>query len=98
MNKSLKPLIAGFMMIGVAACASSPPSMTAAYPSYVRYVVERDLVVRQAANAGADEIGRLSAGAILTAWAEDVGGGWYRLHSENGNVGYIFGKPFRFAE
>jgi len=81
---------------GLSGCASAPA--TTAPPPYVRYVVERDLVVRQSANAGASEVGRLSAGATLTAWVEDVGGNWFRLHSDSGNVGYIFGRPFRLAE
>lgn len=97
MMKSIKTLTAASLMVGLAACATAPPSMTAS-PSYVRYVVERDIVVRRTANAGADEVGQLAASSVLTAWVEDVGGGWYRLHSDNGNVGYIFGRPFRPAE
>jgi hypothetical protein len=96
MSKIIKTLTAASTMLGLAACASAPPSTSQS--SYIRYVVERDLIVRQSANAGADEVGRLSAGAVLTARVEDVGGNWFRLHSDNGNVGYIFSRPFRIAE
>jgi hypothetical protein len=96
MSTIIKSLTAASMIFGLAACASAPPSIS--QYSYTRYVVERDLIVRQSANAGADEVGRLSAGAVLTAWVEDVGGNWFRLHSDNGNVGYIFSRPFRIAD
>lgn len=95
MRQPFKTLAAASMMVSLAACASPPPITSS--PPYVHYVVERDLVVRQAANGGAGEVGRLPAGAVLTAWLEDVGDNWYRVHSESGNVGYIFGRPFRPA-
>ena len=95
--KILRSFTLACLLPGLAACASASAS-TSAQPDYVRYVVERDMVVHQSANAGADSVGRLPVGTALTAWVEDVGGNWYRLHSENGNVGYIFGKPFRRAE
>jgi len=98
MNKLFKSFAVISTVVGLGACASVQPSMNSEQHSYVSYVVERDMVVRQSANAGAKEVGQLSSGDTLTAWVEDVGGNWYRLHSDSGNVGYIFGRPFRVAE
>ena len=98
MNPTIRTMLAATTLFGVTACASAPPPDSSAPPPYVRYVVERDMVVRQAANAGAQVVGTLPAGSPLTAWVEEVGGNWYRLHSDQGNVGYIFGTPFRNAE
>jgi len=95
MKSLMSFLAAGSLLLALAACASSaspPPE-----PSYQLYVVERDLAVHLAANAGADQIGVLPAGSTFSGWLEDVGGNWYRLHSDSGNIGYIFGKPFRPA-
>lgn len=99
MAHPIKRLLVIFPILGLAACATAaetPSSLEGS--SYDRYVVERDMVVRQAANAGGTEIGKLPAGAELTARVEHVGGNWYRLHSSNGNIGYIFGKPLRRTE
>lgn len=98
MSGSFKILAAAYLVLALSACASTPPTATLAPAPYQRYIVERDLVVRQSANAGASEVGRLPAGSALTAWMEDVGGNWYRLHSAAGNVGYVFGRPFRMAD
>ena len=96
---AIKKLLIALPILALAACATAiEVPLSTENSSYNRYVVERDMVVRQAANAGAAEIGKLPAGAELTARVEPVGGNWYRLHSSNGNTGYIFGKPFRRAE
>ncbi len=96
MTRVARSLSALVVLSALGGCASSPSVLTP--PTFVRYVVERDMVVRQAANGGAGEVGRLPAGTTLTAWAEDVGENWFRLHSDSGNVGYIFGMPFRRAD
>lgn len=83
-----------------AACASAPPPGPTRPDSsaHARYVVERDVVVRRTANAGADPVGRLAAGTIVTADVEDLGDGWFRIRSDSGHVGYIFGRPLQPAE
>ncbi|MFN3076598.1 MAG: SH3 domain-containing protein [Alphaproteobacteria bacterium] len=96
MNRAL--CVCGILLFGLSACTSTHQPYSIAEPVFVRYVVERDLIVRQSANAGANEVGHLAAGDSLTAWVEDVGGNWYRLNTDNGNVGYIFGMPFRHAQ
>ena len=97
MNTPFKAFAAISLITGLSACASSP-TMPSPEPYYVHVVVERDLAVRQTPNAGGTQIGLLPAGSDLTVWVEDVGGNWYRLHSRDGNIGYIFGKPFRAAD
>lgn len=99
MMRITRTLAATLLLGGLAACASThEPVYSQPEPAYTRYVVERDMVVRQSANAGAGEVGRLVAGDTLTAWVEEVGGNWYRLNTDSGNVGYIFGMPFRHAQ
>jgi len=95
----LRRLIIGTLMLTVAACASAPPPTASAPPSgYRSYVVERDVVVRRTASAGADAVGRLSAGTSVKAELVAVGDGWYRVHSDSGRTGYIFGRPLQLAE
>ena len=100
MIRFAKLCAAGGGLLGIAACASAPaPGPSAPQSSaYLRYVVERDVVVRRTANAGADQIGRLAAGQLVTAEVDDLGDGWFRIHSDSGRTGYIFGRPLRLAE
>ena len=56
------------------------------------------MVVRRTANAGADPVGRLAAGTVLSAEVADLGDGWFRIHRDSGRSGYIFGRPLRLAE
>lgn len=101
MNRLIKLCAASGLLVGVAACASAPaPTPTAAPQAseYLRYVVERDVVVRRTANAGADTVGRLAAGTTVTAEVEDLGDGWFFIRSDSGRSGYIFGRPLRRAE
>lgn len=94
MIRLAKLCAAAGVLLTAAACASSP-----APPSpYVRYVVERDVVIHRTASAGADPVGRLSAGTTVTAEIEDYGDGWFRIRSDSGRVGYIFGRPLQRAE
>lgn len=98
MNRVAKLCAAAGLLLSIAACASSPPSNAPASSPYLRYVVERDVVVRRTANAGADQVGRIAAGTVLTAEVVDLGDGWFRIHSDSGRSGYIFGRPLRLAE
>ena len=98
MKRLLKACAAGGILLSIAACASSHPSNAPASSVYLHYVVERDVVVRRTANAGADQVGRLTAGTILTAEVVDLGDGWFRVHSDSGRTGYIFGRPLRLTE
>jgi len=97
MNRFAKLCAAAGLLSSIAACSSSPPNGPQSSP-YLHYVVERDVVVRRTANAGADQVGRLAAGTVLTAEVVDIGDGWYRVHSDSGRTGYIFGHPLRLAE
>ncbi len=102
MSRSVMPhfaklCAAASLLLSIAACASSSSPDAPASP-YVHYVVERDVVVRRTANAGADQVGRLAAGTVLTAEVVDLGDGWFRIHSDSGRTGYIFGRPLRLAE
>jgi hypothetical protein len=98
MKRLIKACAAAGILLSIAACASSPSSNAPASSPYLHYVVERDVVVRQTANAGADQIGRLTAGTVLIAEVADLGDGWFRVHSDSGHTGYIFGRPLRLAE
>ncbi len=98
MTDLLKCLAACALLSGLAACASAPPPATAPESGYRHYVVERDVVVRRTASAGADAVGRLSAGTTVKAEIVEVGDGWFRLHSDSGRTGYIFGRPLQPAE
>jgi len=91
------------LLLSAAACASAPPSSsigptTAPASGYRHYVVERDVVVRRTASAGADAVGRLNAGSTVKAEVVAVGDGWYRVHSDSGRTGYIFGRPLQLTE
>ncbi|HTO82281.1 MAG TPA: SH3 domain-containing protein [Methylomirabilota bacterium] len=98
MTRLAKLCAAAGFLLSIAACASSPPPNTDVSSPYLHYVVERDVVVRRTANAGADQVGRLAAGTILKAEVVDIGDGWFRVHSDSGRTGYIFGRPLRPAE
>ncbi len=98
MTRLAKLWVAGGLLLSVAACASSPRPDASVSPPYLHYVVERDVVVRRTANAGADQVGRLAAGTVLAAEVVDIGDGWFRVHSDSGRTGYIFGRPLRLAE
>ncbi len=98
MNRLAKLCVAGGLLLSVAACGSSPRPGAQVSSPYLHYVVERDVVVRRTANAGADQVGRLAAGTVLTAEVVDIGDGWFRVHSDSGRTGYIFGRPLRLAE
>jgi len=98
MRRIVRACAAAGLLLSIAACASSPPPNAPASSTYLRYVVERDVVVRRTANAGADQVGRLAAGTVLTAEVEDLGDGWFRIHSDSGRTGYIFGRPLRLVE
>ena len=98
MQHLIKACAAAGILLSIAACASSPPPNAPASSPYLHYVVERDVVVRRTANAGADQVGRLAAGTVLTAEVVDLGDGWFRVHSDSGRTGYIFGRPLRLAE
>ncbi len=98
MNRLAKLCTAAGLLLSIAACASSPPSNPAGSSPYLRYVAERAVVVRRTANAGADQVGRIAAGTVLTAEIVDLGDGWFRIHSDSGRTGYIFGRPLRVAE
>ncbi len=88
------------ILLSVAACGSAhgPTTGPSASSKYLHYVVERDVVVRRTASAGADPVGRLAAGTTVTAEVEDLGDGWFRIHSDSGRTGYIFGRPLVLAE
>ncbi|MBV8537947.1 MAG: SH3 domain-containing protein [Alphaproteobacteria bacterium] len=98
MNRLARICAAGGLLLSIAACASSPKPNADMSSPYLHYVVERDVVVRRTANAGADQVGRLAAGTVLTAEVVDIGDGWFRVHSDSGRTGYIFGRPLRLAE
>lgn len=100
MTRLAKLCAASGLLLSIAACASAPAPGPATPQSsaYLHYVVERDVVVRRTANAGADQIGRLAAGQVVTAEVSDLGDGWFRIHSNSGRTGYIFGRPLRLAE
>ncbi len=62
---------------------------------YKKYVIIRSVTVRSLPGMRGQNVGRLIAGNKITADIVLTKGNWSQITNENGNVGYVFGKPFR---
>ena len=60
-----------------------------------KYEVTRGVTVRSIPRLSGKDVGRLEAGSTIKAKVVPAKGNWRKITMESGNIGYVFGKPFR---